>query len=95
MGGESALIPYALSIRQSGVSHMAYRSILSPQALAIQLKDMGFEYVETSCFCTTYKRSTDLLSVEEPEAEIYEDLEIATDFRLSPSEITLLGAWHV
>ena len=74
---------------------MAYRSILSPQAIATQLRGMGFEYVESSCFCTTYKRGTDLLSVEEPQAEIYEDLEIATDFRLSPSEITLLGAWHV
>ena len=74
---------------------MAYRSILSPKSLAIQLQDMGFEFLESSCFCTTYKRGTHLLSVEEPQAEIYEDLEIATDFRLSPSEITLLGAWHV
>ena len=74
---------------------MAYRSILSQKSLAIQLQSLGFEFVESSCFCTTYKRGNDLLSVEEPEAETYEDLEIATDFRLSSSEITLLGAWHV
>jgi hypothetical protein len=74
---------------------MAYRTILSPKSLATQLQDMGFEYVESSCFCTTYKRGSDLLSVEDPQAEIYEDLEIATDFRLTKDEITLLSAWVV
>jgi hypothetical protein len=74
---------------------MTYRTTKSPQELAPILEGLGFTYLETSCSCTTYHRNGDLISIEEPDAVIFEDLEIATDFRLAAHEIVALGAWHI
>lgn len=72
-----------------------YRTQFGPREIATALEALGFSYVESSCSCTTYARGSDLLSIEEPDGEVYEDVEIATDFRLSPLELGALGAWHI
>lgn len=69
---------------------MAYRTTLSPQDFATAITRLGFIYVETSEFSTTYARGNDLLSVEDPEHLVYCDLKIATDFRFTESECAAL-----
>lgn len=71
---------------------MTYRTILTSQEFSSAVAALGFEYLETSCHSTTYFRGDDLLSIEEPEGEVYEDLEIATDFRLTDAELAALKA---
>ena len=69
---------------------MTYRTTLSPQDFATAVTRLGFTYVETSEFCTTYARGNDLLSVEDPEHQIYCDLEVATDFKFTDAECLAL-----
>jgi len=69
-----------------GGKEMAYRTTLSPLEFALSMGQLGFSYVETSCHSTTYRRGNDLLSIEDPDTETFVDLEIATDFRLTPEE---------
>lgn len=69
---------------------MTYRTTLSPQDFATAITRLGFTYVETSEFSTTYARGNDLLSVEDPEYQIYFDLEVATDFRFTDEECAAL-----
>ena len=71
---------------------MTYRTTLSPQQVALVMGQLGFSYLETSCFCTTYYRGNDLVSVEEPENEAFEELEIATDFNFTAKELAQLKA---
>lgn len=71
---------------------MTYRTTLTPQEFALAIGQLGFQYFETSCYATTYHRGNDLLSIEEPEHETFEELEIATDFRLSDAEMEHLKA---
>ena len=71
---------------------MAYRTTLTPQELAPVLASLGYEYLETSCFSTTCVRHGSLLSVDEPEGEVFEDTEIATDHRLTNHELEALKA---
>lgn len=69
---------------------MTYRTTLSPQDFATAITRLGFQYLETSEFSTTYFRGNDLLSVEDPEHQIYCDLEVATDFRFTDEECAAL-----
>lgn len=71
---------------------MTYRTTLSPQEFSFAVAALGFKYLETSCHSTTYFRGGDLLSIEEPSSAIFEDLEIATDFRLTDAELAALKA---
>ncbi len=74
---------------------MAYRTTLTPMEFADAAASIGFEYLETSCHCTTYTRNGDLMSIEDPTDDVFEDLEIATDFRLTDNEMQVLRATKV
>jgi hypothetical protein len=74
---------------------MTYRTSLSEVEFADAMASLGFSYPETSCFATTYTRGSEMLSIESPASPVYEDLEIATDFRLSTTEMATLHAWKV
>lgn len=73
------------------------RTTLTPQEFANAIEAEGFRYLETSCSCTTYHHPdrNDLLSIEEPESGVYEDLEIATDFRMDDAMLRRLKARRV
>jgi hypothetical protein len=71
---------------------VTYRTTLTPQEFALAIGQLGFSYVETSCFATTYRRGNDLVSAEEPEHEVFEELEIATDFSFTADELAHLKA---
>lgn len=68
-----------------------YRTTLDSSSFDRAARAIGFTFLEASCFCTTYTRGSDVMSIEEPTAETYEDREIATDFRLSRQEKETLG----
>jgi hypothetical protein len=67
------------------------RTTLSLFDFALAAESLGFKFLESSCFSTTYVRGNDLLSIEEVSDPVFEDLEIATDFRLTARELRILG----
>ena len=75
---------------------MTYRTTLTPQDFATAITQLGFKYLETSCHATTYVRDCgrgahgDLVSIEEPEVQVFVDLEVATDFRFTHVEMEAL-----
>lgn len=65
---------------------------LSPQDFAVAAKQIGFDYLDTTSFCTTYRNpaSDDLISIAEPTAEVYETLEVWADCRFTPEQREIL-----
>ena len=78
MGGESALIPYALPTRQSGVSHMAYQTSHFPSvsALTRELHAMGFTLDFTTDYDTTFESGKNTVIVDFPDGEVFETITV-------------------
>ena len=73
---------------------MPIRTSLTPNEFRDAVASLGFSFLESSCFCTTYVRGGDLLSIEEPTADVYEDLELAFDFAMSADTMAALHATY-
>lgn len=69
---------------------MAYFTSLTEQEFAAAISALGFDYVSTTDFSTRYRAGLDVLDLIAPESEIYEKLEVVTDFRLSDNDMEAL-----
>lgn len=69
---------------------MAYFTSLTEQEFATAVSALGFDYVSTTDFSTRYRAGVDVIDLIAPESEVYEKLEVVTDFRLSDSDMEAL-----
>lgn len=69
---------------------MTYFTSLTEQEFAKVASDLGFDYVSTTDFSTRYRAGMDVMDLIAPETEVYEKLEVVTDFRLSDNDMEAL-----
>jgi hypothetical protein len=67
-----------------------YFTTLTEQEFADAVSALGFDYVSTTDFATRYRAGVDVIELSAPEAEVYEKLEVATTFKLTPADMDAL-----